>query len=275
MSETIKRFFLVTLPDTVLALLPRLLVAVLVLIVGFSLIKTIVKTVKKAQSKRPGHQTARTFLNICLTIALKTLVILIAASVLGFPMNSAITVLASAGAAIALALQSSLSNIASGLLLIGTNAYQIGDYVESNGQSGTVKEIGLFHTKLITPDNRHVLIPNSNVASAPLIDYSNEETRRIEFTVGVGYNSNIDEVKQLLIHLANQHPLVLQDPAPMARLADMGDSSLDFTFRVWVLSGDYWTVKFDLNEQIVKALDEKKITIPYPQMDIHVDAIRK
>ncbi len=275
MSETIKRFFLVTLPDTVLALLPRLFVAVLVLIVGFSLIKTIVKTVKKAQSKRPGHQTARTFLNICLNIALKTLVILIAASVLGFPMNSAITVLASAGAAIALALQSSLSNIASGLLLIGTNAYQIGDYVESNGQSGTVKEIGLFHTKLITSDNRHVLIPNSNVASSPLIDYSNEETRRIEFTVGVGYNSNIDEVKQLLIHLANQHPLVLQDPAPMARLAEMGDSSLDFTFRVWVLSGDYWTVKFDLNEQIVKALDEKKIAIPYPQMDIHVDAIRK
>ncbi len=275
MSETIKRFLFVTLPDTVLALIPRLFIAVLVLIVGFSLIKTIVKTVKKAQSKRPGHQTARTFLNICLTIALKTLVILIAASVLGFPMNSAITVLASAGAAIALALQSSLSNIASGLLLIGTNAYQIGDYVESNGQSGTVKEIGLFHTKLITPDNRHVLIPNSNVASAPLIDYSNEETRRIEFTVGVGYDSNIDEVKQLLIHLANQHPLVLQDPAPMARLADMGDSSLDFTFRVWVLSGDYWTVKFDLNEQIVKALDEKKITIPYPQMDIHVDAIRK
>ncbi len=275
MSQTIKNFFLVTLPNTVLAILPRLLVALLVLVVGFAVVKTILKAVKRAQAKRPGHQTARTFLNTCLSIAMKTVIILVAASVLGFPMNSAITVLASAGAAIALALQSSLSNIASGLLLIATNSYQIGDYVESNGQSGTVKEIGLFHTKLITPDNRHVLIPNSNVASAPLTDYSNEETRRIDFTVGVGYESNVEDVKQTLIHLANQHPLVLQDPIPMARLAEMGDSALLFTFRVWVLASDYWTVKFDLNEQIVKTFAEKKINIPYPQMDVHVDAIRK
>jgi small conductance mechanosensitive channel len=264
--ESIKIFFTQTLPAMGLNLLPKLIFAIVILVVGFKVVNLILKRME--QHDTDSHRIVRKFLRLILSIALKTILILTAANTVGIPITSLVAVLASAGVAVALALQDSLSNIASGVFLVVNQAYEIGDFIEANGVSGTVQEVKLFQTVLLTPDNRRVLIPNSSVAASTLINYSSEDTRRVDFEVGVSYDSNVDQVKSILVAIAQNHPSVLQDPAPMARLANFGDSSIDFTFRVWCKSEDYWKVKFDLNEEIIRVLNEQHIEIPYPQITI-------
>jgi small conductance mechanosensitive channel len=271
--ESIKIFFTQTLPTMGLNLLPKLIFAIVILVVGFKVVNLILKRME--QHDTDSHRIVRKFLRLILSIALKTILILTAANTVGIPITSLVAVLASAGVAVALALQDSLSNIASGVFLVVNQAYEIGDFIEANGVSGTVQEVKLFQTVLLTPDNRRVLIPNSSVAASTLINYSSEDTRRVDFEVGVSYDSNVDQVKSILVAIAQNHPSVLQDPAPMARLANFGDSSIDFTFRVWCKSEDYWKVKFDLNEEIIRVLNEQHIEIPYPQMDLHISSIKK
>ncbi len=271
--QAIKNFFTVTLPNMGLSLLPKLVFAALILIVGFRIVNMILKRMK--EKEQPNRRLVQSFLRILIAISLKTLLILTAASTVGIPITSLVTVLASAGVAVALALQDSLSNIASGVFLAINDAYDIGDYVETNGVSGTVQEVKLFQTILVTPDHRRVVLPNSSIASSTLINYSSEENRRVDFVVGVSYNSKIDHIKSLLIAIAQNHPLVLSDPEPMARLAEFGDSSMDFTFRVWCRSEDYWTVKFDINEQIKRVFDQSNVEIPFPQLDLNINSIKK
>ncbi len=271
--ETIKKFFTETLPSKGLELLPKLVLAVLILVVGFRIVNVIVKRMK--EKEQPNRRLVQSFLRILISVSLKTLLLLTAASTIGIPITSLVAVLASAGVAVALALQDSLSNIASGVFLAVNDAYDIGDYVETNGVSGTVQEVKLFQTILITPDRRRVVLPNSSVASSTLINYSSEENRRVDFVVGVSYDSKIDHIKSLLLAIAQNHPLVLKDPEPMARLAEFGDSSLDFTFRVWCKSEDYWTVKFDINEQIKRVFDQSNVEIPFAQLDININSIKK
>ncbi len=271
--SSVRIFFTQTLPTMGLTLLPKLIFAILILVVGFRLVTFLLKKMEKNDGE--GHLIVRKFLRLLLSIALRTLLILTAANVLGIPVTSLVTVLASAGVAVALALQDSLSNIASGVFLVVNQAYEIGDYVEANGVGGTVQEIKLFQTVLLTPDNRRVLIPNSAIASSTLINYSAEDTRRVDFEIRVGYDANVEQVKSILVAIAQNHSLVLKDPAPMARLAEFGESALKLTFRVWCKSSDYWTVKFDLNEQVKIALDYSKIAIPFPQMDVHISETQR
>ena len=248
----------------------RLLGAIVVLAVGALIIKLVMRLFPKGSAKRPMDKTVHHFLKNAVRIALYIVLLITVVGVLGVPLASVIAVLGSAGVAIALALQGSLSNVASGVLLLVCRPLAIGDFVEIGSASGTVTDLGLVYTKLRTGDNREISIPNSSVANSTVINYSREKTRRVDLLFGVDYNTDVEATKSLILDVINRHELVLGDPEPYVRLTELADSSLNITVRVWCESGDYFAVKTDLTEGIKAAFDENNISIPYPQMDVHI-----
>ena len=248
----------------------KLLGAMIVLIVGRILIKFVIKHFPKGSENHPLESTTRRFLINVTKGALYVLLVVIIVGILGVPTASVITVVGSAGAAIALALQGSLSNLAAGIMLLIFKPIKMGDYVETNGVDGTVSDLGIFYTTLITPDNRHITIPNSALTNATITNYSREKLRRVDMVFSADYGTNAEEAKELIMSLVTAHESSLADPAPFVRMTELADSSINFTVRVWCQAENYWTVKFDLTEQIKNAFDEKGISIPYPQLDVHV-----
>lgn len=246
----------------------RILGALIVLIIGCILTRIAVKKIRR--SKKMETMLAR-FTASFVNFGGKTLTVIIAVSILGVEMSSVVALLASAGVAIGLALQGSLSNIAGGILLVIFRPFHVGDYIKVGGEEGTVDDMNLFYTILKKPDNVTVSLPNTIVSNSSLENLSLEGKRRVDFTVSVAYGTDADRVKKLLLAIAANHELVLEDPAPFCRLAAFSDSSLDFSLRVWANKDDYWTVKFDLNESIDKAFKLSGIEIPFPQLDVHVN----
>ena len=177
------------------------------------------------------------------------------------PFYSSINIL---GLAIGLALQGSLGNFAGGVLIMIFKPIKIGDYIEAQSESGTVKEIGIFTTKLNTPDNKEIIIPNGALSNGNIVNYSVEDTRRVDLTFGVGYDSDIKKTKEVILSVIDSHPLILKDPAAAVNVSELADSSINFFTRVWVKKEDYWAVKFDIIEQTKEALDAAGIEIPYP-----------
>ncbi len=250
----------------------RLLAAILVYVIGSLICKKIIKRINKSKKiQEKTDKTVQIFAEKALSITVKILLAVIAIAIMGVPMASVIAVIAAAGAAIGLALQGGLSNIASGIILLINKPFVVGDYIEAGSKSGTVLEINLFNTTLRTPDNKRVILSNTAVMNAEIVNYSTESTRRVDFTVSVAYGTDTELVRATLLSIVENHELTLKDPAPMCRLSSFGNSSIDFTLRAWVNSADYWTVNFDVNEAIKKAFEEKNISIPFPQMDIHLD----
>jgi len=247
----------------------RLLGALLIVVIGLKLVKWILKLLKKSKGFHKIDVGVQTFIFSLLKICLNVLVFLTAASVLGIPMTNFVALLTSAGLAVGLALQGSLSNLAGGIMILIFKPFRVGDYIECAEGSGTVKEITILYTILDTPDNKRIVIPNGSVSNNAVTNYSYHETRRLDISVSVSYDSDIEKVKELLLAEANAHGAVLKDPAPFCRLTNHGESSLDFALRVWVNSGDYWTVNFDLKESIKNTLDKNGIEIPFPQLDVH------
>lgn len=247
----------------------KLIVAIVVLVLGFYLVKLLVRALGRSKLMKRDPTVAK-FLSGALKIALNTLVVVTVISILGVPMSSIIAVIASAGVAIGLALQGALSNFAGGLMILLFRPFRIGDFVDAGGHSGTVKEIGIFYTVLTTPDNREVTIPNGSITGASVVNYSVNDTRRVELVISVAYGSDVDRVCAVLLEEAKKNTLVLSDPAPFARLTKQNESSLDFTVRVWTKKDDYWSVNFDLLEAIQKRLDAEGIEIPFPQIDVHM-----
>lgn len=248
----------------------KLLAAVLVLIIGSFLIRFVMKhflTNKKSEKLDP---TVRHYVRTFVKAGLNVLMVVIVIGILGVPMASVVTVIAAAGAAIALALQGSLSNLASGIMLLIFHPFKIGQYIEADGQGGTVEEIGLFYTSLITPDHKHVVIPNGTLTSSVITNFSAEKMRRVDIVYNVAYGTDIDTVKALILDQALAHEKVAKDPAPFIRMTEMADSSINFTLRVWCDNADFWSVKFDLTEGIYKEFGKAGIEIPFPQMDVHV-----
>ena len=185
-------------------------------------------------------------------------------------MASLVALIASAGVAIGLALQGALSNLAGGIMIMILRPFHIGNFVEIDGVSGTVKDVGIFYTVINTGDNKVITIPNGNVMANSITNYSKNDTRRVDLVFGVAYGSDVERVKAILLEEADKHELALKDPAPFARLTEQADNSLDFTLRVWANAGDFWTVKLDLLESINKRLEEEGIEIPYNQLDVHI-----
>ena len=197
-------------------------------------------------------------------------VILMALDQVGVETTSFIAILGAAGLAIGLALQGSLSNFASGVLIILLRPFKSGDYIEGGGQSGSVDKIELFHTYLKTPDNRVVIIPNASMMNGSIINYSREKTRRLDLVVGISYDADIRQAKQIMEEIVAADDRILKDPECVIAVAELADNSVNFNLRPWVKSEDYWNVRADLLETVKYAFDKNDIGIPYPQMDVHL-----
>ncbi len=248
----------------------KLATGLAVLIIGFFLAKSILKLISRNERFLKIEPTLKGFLLNVLKLAMYTIVILTAVNIMGIPLTSFVTLLASAGVAISLAMQGALSNFVGGITILLLKPFRAGDYVKIGDTEGSVKSIGVFFTEFVTPDNRHISLPNSNLTTSAIINYTREGSRRMDILFGVSYDSDIDRVEETLMDAVRQTNSILPDPAPMVRLTACGDSSLTFTIRVWCKSPDYWDVQFDLIENGKRALDAAGIEIPYPQVDVHM-----
>ncbi len=248
----------------------RILYAALIIIIGLKLVKFFAKRCEKAKWYRRIDKSVAHFIVSSVNVILKVLLFVSAALVLGVPATSFVAILTSAGVAIGLALQGSLSNFAGGLMILIFKPFRVGDYIESAEVSGTVQDISIFYTVLITPDNKTIHCPNGALSNTHVTNYSEQETRRVDVPVSVSYDADVQTVKRLLLETVAANTMILPEQPPFVRLSECADSSLDFTVRVWCKNADYWTVKFDLTESIQAALVNAGIEIPYPQMDIHV-----
>ncbi len=248
----------------------RIIGALLILIIGGKLIKYFTKRFKKSKFYEKIDPGLAGFAVNAVKIGLYILLILALLWVLGIETASVLALFTAGGVAISLAFQGAVSNLAGGVMILLFRPFRVGDFVEAAGVSGTVKEISVLYTVIITPDNKRVTVPNGTLTNAVITDYSAEKTRRVDVTVTAAYDTDIDKVKSLLLEKAYAHELVLQDPEPAAVFTAQGASALEFQLRVWTKTEDYWTVFFDLNQALKSAFDEKGIEIPYPQIDVHM-----
>jgi len=248
----------------------RLVGALLVLVIGLNLVKLIMKIFSKSKTASKLPKDISKFALSAISFILKMVVILSVVAILGVPMTSIIALLSTAGLAVGLGLQGSLGNFAGGIILMIFRPFHVGDFIDIGTHSGFVEEIGVYYTYLTTIDNSRIVVPNSVVSNLALKDYSSHEKRRVDIIFSVDYSSDIDKVSKIITDTASAHELVINDPEPVARLMKHNESSLDFVMRAWCKSEDYWTVYFDLNEQIKKKFDENGISIPFKQVDVHM-----
>lgn len=248
----------------------RLLAAVLLIVVGFKLSKVFVNAYKKSKLYARLDPTVGSFGKSCLSIGVKAATIVSAAAVMGVPMSSVVAAVTSAGLALGLALQGGLSNIAGGFIILAFKPFSVGDFITFGAYSGKVKSINLFYTKLITIDNRIIMIPNSTVSNDVIIDDTALPTRRVDLTLCVSYTSDIDEVKRVILSVLSKDERIHKDPEPVVILDKHDQSSLNFICKAFCDTDNYWSVRYDLNENMKKAFDENGIEIPYPQIDVHI-----
>ena len=248
----------------------KLIVGLILISIGLKLIKKVVKHFIIFLEKRDVDITLRRFLQSLISGILKVVLFIVILGYWDVELTGLAALVASGGVAIGLALQGSLSNFAGGFIILLLRPFKVGDYIEAATYGGTVEEIGLFYTQLATIDNKLILIPNGALSNGSLINYSAKETRRVDLTFSVGYENNLLHVKNVLTDMINKHPLILKEPAPFVGVSAHGPSSIDFVVRVWCKSEDYWTIHFDLLEKVKLRFDEENISIPYPQMDLHV-----
>ena len=244
--------------------------ALATLVIGIWIAKWLAKKSSKLLDKRSVDPTLTKFVTSLLKITLITFVIISAISQIGIETTAFIAIIGAAGLAIGFALQGSLSNFASGVMLIIFKPIKLGDYIEGGGASGTVETIGIFVTTLVTPDNKVIIIPNSSLTGSNIVNYSAKDTRRVDMVFGIGYGDDIDKAKNVIKSVIDNDSRILEDPAPKIVVSELADSSVNFNVRPWVNRGDYWGVYFDVTEQIKKKFDEQNISIPFPQRDIHM-----
>lgn len=251
----------------------KALSSILILIIGFKVVNLIDYRLNRGKNFIKIDPTLKSFLSSATRMGLKGLVVITAILQIGVQVTSFIAILGTAGLAVGLALQGSLSNLAGGVLIIFLRPFRVGDYIEGNGHSGTVRDIGLFYTHLTTPDNKAVIIPNSGLANSSLTNYSEHSERRVDFEFGVSYDSDIKTVKKVILEVIERNELILKTPEPFVRLANHGASSLDFKVRVWVASENYWDVFFTTQEEVKEAFDKAGIEIPYPHMVVQTQTL--
>ncbi|MCB1875185.1 MAG: mechanosensitive ion channel [Chromatiales bacterium] len=248
----------------------KLVAAIAIFIIGKWVAKLIRRVILRMMEKGQVDTTIQSFVANLAYVGAMVFVVLAALGQLGIQTTSFIAVLGAAGLAIGLALQGSLSNFAAGFLLIIFRPFKVGDFIEGAGTSGVVDKIEIFTTTLRTGDNKTIIIPNSSLTGGNIINYSAQETRRVDLTVGVSYEDDIKKVKAVLMDIISAESRVLKDPAPLVAVSELADSSVNFTVRLWVKSSDYWGVYFGTTEAVKLRFDQEGISIPYPQTDIHV-----
>lgn len=245
--------------------------ALLVLLIGFKLVNVFVKKLSHSKAYEKMDTNIQSFLSNVLKVGLKLILVIVAISMVGIQTSALIAGLTTAGAAIALALQGGLSNIAAGVIIVLCRPFHVGDFITAGGVSGVVKEIGIYYTTIITPDNQRVVLPNGSLSNSTITNLSTEATRRIDFDLNVSYSSDLDLVRKVLLATASNDESVLQDPAPEVLISGHGDNSVNVKLRVWVASENYWAVYFSMFEDVKKAFDQFGIQIPFPQLDVHMD----
>lgn len=249
---------------------PNLILAILTLIIGFMIIKRVNKSVGKAMERKKMDESLKPFLKSLISVLLKALLVISVMGMVGIEMTSFIAILGAAGLAVGMALSGTFQNFAGGVMILIFKPYKVSDMIEARGYIGVVKEIQVFNTILCTVDNKRIIIPNAQISSDSLVNYSSEPQRRVDFTFGIGYNDDIDKTKSVLKGLIAEDERILQEPEPFIGLSELADSSVNFAVRVWAKSEDYWGVFFDMNEKVKKAFDSNNISIPYPQTDVHL-----
>jgi small conductance mechanosensitive channel len=252
---------------------PRVVAAILIFLVGWTVAGSLKGAILRGLRRAQFDETLAVFLSRLAYMALLAFVVIVTIQKLGVDTTSFAAVIAAGGLAIGLALQGSLSNFASGVMLIALRPFQVGNYIEAGGCAGTVEAIAVFATELATPDNRRIFVPNSAITSGTITNYSSKDTRRIDLVVGVDYESDIRKAKRVFEEILVADARVLKEPPPTVGVAALAESSVDFAIRPWVRSADYWAVTCDLNERIKIRLDEEGIGIPYPHREVYLHTV--
>lgn len=256
--------------DAATSIIKNISFALLIFFIGKLIVRKFVNLLKLSLTKKKLDQTLIVFsCNVVSGIAISFLAIA-SLSQIGIQTTSLAAIIAAAGLAIGLAFQGSLSNIASGVMIILFKPFIIGHFIEAGGILGTVEEVGIFNTKLRTPDNKSIISPNSKIISDKIINYSMKETRRIDMVIGCSYEDDLKKVRKVLEKVLNEEERVLKDPAPLIGVLELADSSVNFAVRPWVKKDDYFNTMLDLNEKIKLAFDAEGISIPYPQRDLNM-----
>ncbi len=249
---------------------PKLIGGLLVLIVGLWATKFITKWVGRSLARTNIDQSLVPFLKSLTNIALKVLVIITVMGMIGIQMTSFIAILGAAGLAVGMALSGTLQNFAGGVIILIFKPFKIGDYIEAQGFTGTVKEIGIFTTMLNTIDKKLVIIPNGPLSNGSLTNYSAEPLRRVDWKFGIAYGDRVEDFRRAMSELIAEDTRILPEPESFVGLSELGDSSVNFAVRVWVKSEDYWAVYFDMNEKFYSKAASYNLNIPFPQMDVHL-----
>lgn len=249
----------------------KILLAVAILIVGSKSIKLLLRLLNKSRGYTGLDESVRSFLNSFIRVVLYAVLYITAATALGVPETSLVTALASCGLAVGLALQGSLSNFAGGIMILIFKPFKIGDYIVSGEFEGTVREINVLYTVIITIDNCKVTIPNGSISNAPVTDVTGLPTRRMDIPVGIAYAADIDKALSALLGVAADENNVLKSPIPEAMVDSLGDSSVNLILRVWVATENYWDVRYRLTKRVKETFERNGIEIPFPQMDVHVE----
>ncbi|MFT7037029.1 MAG: small conductance mechanosensitive channel [Cyclobacteriaceae bacterium] len=248
----------------------KLIVIVIAIIVGLWLISLLTKGLTKAMAKQELEASLSSFLGSLVSILLKAMLFISVAGMVGIEMTSFIAILGAAGLAIGLALSGTLQNFAGGVMILLFKPFKVGDVIDAQGYVGSVNQIQIFNTILKSPDNKTIIIPNGGLSTGSMTNFSTEATRRVDWTVGIGYGDDSDKAKTVIRKFLDEDDRILQDPEPFIAISALADSSVNFTVRAWVNAGDFWGVFFDFNEKVYKNFDKEGLNIPFPQMDVHV-----
>lgn len=247
----------------------KIIAAILIFIIGKWAVKKLTALSKTLMEKAKVDQTLIEFSESLIYFMLLIMVVLASLNTLGVNTTSFLAVFGAAGLAIGLALQGSLANIGAAVLIIIFRPFKVGDFVEAGGATGTVEDVNLFSTIIAPLDNRTIIVPNAAIVGGNIINYSNKTQRRVDHVFGIGYDDDLKLAKETLMQIMQADERVLTEPAPFVAVSELGDSSVNFVFRAWVNTADYWDVYFEMLEKVKLTFDEKGISIPYPQMDVH------
>lgn len=266
--DSIKNFFL---GEAMVNIVVRILIAVIFLLIATKLVRVIAKKIMASRGMMRLNKTVRSFLGHLISIAFYVLIAIATIMILGWDLSALSAAIASVGLTVGLALQGGLSNIAGGVMVVAFKPFEVGDFVQTNAVAGTVTDIGIFYTTLTTPDNKKVVIPNGTVSNSIVENFSAYDTRRLDLDFSISYDADIDIAKKVLYACTKMDERILTDPAPAVMIVAHNDSSLTIRLRVWVDKDDYWDVTFDMLEQVKRSFDQCGVSIPYPQLDIHIE----
>ena len=248
----------------------KIIAAIVIFVVGRWVARALRNAIKRMMTRGNVDETLISFVGNLTYIALLAFVIIAALNQLGIQTTSFIAVIGAAGLAIGLALQGSLANFAAGVLMLIFRPFKAGDYIEGAGVAGTVEEVQIFATRLKTPDNKTIIVPNAKMMGDNITNYSTKDTRRVDMVIGVGYGDDLKKVREILEDILAKDDRILEDPAPTIGVLELGDNSVNFAVRPWVKTQDYWGAYFDVTETVKRRFDEEGISIPYPQRDVHL-----